>query len=216
MYAGQDILVNASSDRGSQNQMVGSPPKYEHLAENWGPIFRRTSQNTQVIPGMNHNLSWSLIQSSRQSPSQKKPGVSENRNPRMTLDLFSSDNVDSPARKQPTLEHFRSCPSVVSWARFVVQFTPGNATKPGAWKWFCALRVSCVVQTVATEMRHTEQRPVLLGSAGSRSWSTHWNTYSHWMPRHVASYHYIYYIVCYISILYWCIPIHTTEWPQTL
>ena len=34
-----------------------------------------------------------------------------------------------------------------------------NATKPGACSWFCAPRVSCVVQTVAIEMRHTAPRP---------------------------------------------------------
>ena len=102
--------MSASNDKGPQNQIVDSPPKYDHLAENWGPIFCR---KTHVIPGMNHNLCNPWSNHHANGHHSQSVGCLENRNRRMTLDLFSWDDVDSPARKQPTLEHFRL--PIISW-----------------------------------------------------------------------------------------------------
>ena len=53
--------------------------------------------------------------------------------------------------------------------RFSSKSKARNATKPGACSWFCAPRVSCVVQTVAIEIKHTAPRPCNL--TGWHSWS---------------------------------------------
>lgn len=56
--------------------------------------------------------------------------------------------------------------------RFSSESKARNATKPGACSWFCAPRVSCVVQTVAIEIKHTAPRPCDL---------TGWHSWSNWI-----------------------------------